>query len=471
MTAHRNQSPRVAASGIIFVSTFVALDPSNPKQVLQCGANATPIGIAQVNPYDAPGLTGSSAAAAYTAGQLVDIFGLGDISLLKVGAGGWTTNDLLISDSLGNGVTLTGDGTAQHIGAIALENGAAGEYRLVQIVIFDRGLVTSSSTSITLSGATLTFNAATGSNSILLVDNLADALSVAQSTNKYLTFVTTDGSEATNVKAPAATAVTNAGGAINVTAGTGGTTSGTGGAVTGAAGAGGAGASVGTGGAVSWTGGASTGSGAGGAASLIGGAGGLVSTGGACVITGGAGGATSGAGGAVTITGGASAGTSGAGGATSMIGGAGIGASAGGLAKIVGGLAGTTGVGGGAQVTGGAGGATSGNGGVVALRGGAGTLNADGGAVTISGGALNGSGANGSVTIQAAYAPVAGGGVSSAILCSSTALVGIYFGTGTPTFSAGKGSLYTKLDATTTTSRLWVATDAVGTWATITTSA
>lgn len=138
---------------------------------------------------------------------------------------------------------------------------------------------------------------------------------------------------------------------------------------------------------------------------------------------------------------------------------------AGGAVSLVGGTPGATGVGGGASLTGGIGGATSGAGGVASVAGGAGTNgNGNGGAVTINGGAKNGSGANGAVTIQSAYAPVAGGGTSAAILCTSTALLGVYFGTGTPTFSAAKGSLYVKTDASTSATRLFIASDAVGTW-------
>ena len=52
-------------------------------------------------------------------------------------------------------------------------------------------------------------------------------------------------------------------------------------------------------------------------------------------------------------------------------------------------------------------------------------------------------------------------------------LGGIYAGNGDPTSAlvVPKGSLYVKLDATTTTSRLWIATDAVGTWTFFTSNA
>lgn len=158
------------------------------------------------------------------------------------------------------------------------------------------------------------------------------------------------------------------------------------------------------------------------------------------------------------------------GGAIALVGGtSSTSGNAGGAITGVGGTPGDTGIGGGISWTGGVGGTTSGSGGAVTIAGGAGTAgNASGGAVTINGGALNGSGANGSVTIQSSFAPVAGGGTSAAILCTSTAALGLYFGTGAPTFSAAKGSLYMKTDAATAATRLYVATDAVGTWAAFT---
>lgn len=234
-----------------------------------------------------------------------------------------------------------------------------------------------------------------------------------------------------------------------------------------------AGQAAAQGGAVAIAGGTSSTSGnAGGAVTVTGGTPGATGVGGAVTLAAGAGGATSGNGGVASLTGGAGTNGNATGGVASVTGGAGQGSAAGGVGKVVGGAGGATGAGGAAQVTGGAGGATSGTGGAVAIAGGAGTNgNANGGAVTINGGAKNGSGANGTVTIQSAYAPVAGGGTSAAILCTSTAALGIYFGTGTPTFAAAQGSLYCKTDASTSSTRLYVATDGSGTWSAFTSAA
>lgn len=234
-----------------------------------------------------------------------------------------------------------------------------------------------------------------------------------------------------------------------------------------------AGLAAAQGGAIALVGGTSSTSGnAGGAITGVGGTPGATGIGGAISWTGGAGGATSGAGGAVSLVGGVGTAGNSAGGAVSATGGAGQGSAAGGAGSVVGGVGGATGAGGAVSLTGGAGGATSGTGGAVTIRGGAGSAgNASGGAVTISGGALNGSGGNGTVTIQSAYAPVAGGGTSAAILCTSTAALGIYFGTGAPSFAAAKGSLYCKTDASTSATRLYIATDAAGTWSAYTSAA
>ncbi len=68
-------------------------------------------------------------------------------------------------------------------------------------------------------------------------------------------------------------------------------------------------------------------------------------------------------------------------------------------------------------------------------------------------------------------AVAAGSATQAFIKASTTANLGIYYGTGVPSFSAAKGSIYSCTNATTTTTRLYVNTDGAGTWATITTSA
>ncbi len=204
------------------------------------------------------------------------------------------------------------------------------------------------------------------------------------------------------------------------------------------------------------------------------GAGDGVGAGGIASLTGGAsGGGATGNGGVGKVVGGAATSTNGTGGAAQVTGGLGKGSGAGGAAPVTGGAstASSSGNGGAASLTGGALGTSgTGVGGGVAVAGGAGRSGGTAGSVTINSGAAN-SGTPGTVTINSAVAPAAGGSAQAALLCTSTAKLGVYFGTGVPSFSAAKGSLYLCGDATTTTTRIYVASDGAGTWTALTTAA
>jgi hypothetical protein len=77
--------------------------------------------------------------------------------------------------------------------------------------------------------------------------------------------------------------------------------------------------------------------------------------------------------------------------------------------------------------------------------------------------------ATGNITADSGTAPVAGG--AAAFLATSTADLGIFVGSGAPTVSAAKGSLYLRTDGSTTTSRAYINTDGATTWTAITTVA
>jgi hypothetical protein len=77
--------------------------------------------------------------------------------------------------------------------------------------------------------------------------------------------------------------------------------------------------------------------------------------------------------------------------------------------------------------------------------------------------------ATGNVTADSGTAPVAGG--AAAFLATSTAGFGIYFGSGAPTVSAAKGSLYLRTDGTTTNDRAYINTNGSTTWTALTTAA
>jgi len=74
----------------------------------------------------------------------------------------------------------------------------------------------------------------------------------------------------------------------------------------------------------------------------------------------------------------------------------------------------------------------------------------------------------GNVTADSGTAPVAGG--AAAFLATSTAGLGIYFGSGAPTVSAAQGSLYMRTDGSTTSTRAYVNSDGGTTWVAITTA-
>jgi len=65
----------------------------------------------------------------------------------------------------------------------------------------------------------------------------------------------------------------------------------------------------------------------------------------------------------------------------------------------------------------------------------------------------------------------AGGSTTAVIRMGNLATFGIYFGTGAPTVSAAKGSLYLRRDGTTTNNRAYINTDGATTWTGITTAA
>lgn len=65
----------------------------------------------------------------------------------------------------------------------------------------------------------------------------------------------------------------------------------------------------------------------------------------------------------------------------------------------------------------------------------------------------------------------AGGTAGSGFRVSSTANFGVFFGSGAPTLSAAKGSLYLRSDGTTTNDRAYINTNGTTTWTALTTAA
>jgi hypothetical protein len=88
------------------------------------------------------------------------------------------------------------------------------------------------------------------------------------------------------------------------------------------------------------------------------------------------------------------------------------------------------------------------------------------GTATVGGGVT----ASQAVRAYVGTAPPAGGS-GAGFLFSSTASFGVFFGSGAPTMSAAKGSLYLRTDGTTTNNRAYINTDGGTTWTAITTVA
>jgi hypothetical protein len=76
-----------------------------------------------------------------------------------------------------------------------------------------------------------------------------------------------------------------------------------------------------------------------------------------------------------------------------------------------------------------------------------------------------------SVQLAPATAIPAGGTAGLGYRVSSTANFGVFFGSGAPTLSAAKGSLYLRSDGSTTNDRMYVNTDGSTTWTAVTTTA
>ena len=77
--------------------------------------------------------------------------------------------------------------------------------------------------------------------------------------------------------------------------------------------------------------------------------------------------------------------------------------------------------------------------------------------------------ATGNLVADSGTAPAAGG--MQAIQLSSTAALGVYVGSGAPTISAAKGSLYLRTDGSSGTTRAYINTDGATTWTAINTVA
>lgn len=74
------------------------------------------------------------------------------------------------------------------------------------------------------------------------------------------------------------------------------------------------------------------------------------------------------------------------------------------------------------------------------------------------------------VLVNPALAIPAGGSLGAALTLGATAAFGLYIGSGAPSVSAAKGSLYLRSDGSSTSTRLYSASDSAGTWVAVTTA-
>jgi hypothetical protein len=78
---------------------------------------------------------------------------------------------------------------------------------------------------------------------------------------------------------------------------------------------------------------------------------------------------------------------------------------------------------------------------------------------------------NGGIGLNLAQAVPAGGTTTLGLVLSTASNFGIFVGSGAPTLAAATSSLYIRFDATTATSRLYINTNGLTTWASFTASA
>jgi hypothetical protein len=77
----------------------------------------------------------------------------------------------------------------------------------------------------------------------------------------------------------------------------------------------------------------------------------------------------------------------------------------------------------------------------------------------------------GAATILSGTAVPVGGTTGAGYKFSSTANLGVFFGSGAPTLSAAQGSLYLRTDGSSTSTRMYVNTNGAATWTAVTTAA
>src|SRR5690349_4835688 len=118
--------PGFLSTGNTNPSRFVCGVSGSAGYVDQATASTPIIGVSQKGTQEAPGTSADSGYAA-TADRPLTVYGPGRIALLKLG-GTVSAFDRLTADASGQGVKYTASTALQYIGAIALSNGASGQF-------------------------------------------------------------------------------------------------------------------------------------------------------------------------------------------------------------------------------------------------------------------------------------------------------------------------------------------------------
>ena len=117
----------LVATGSVYPSRFVKYDTD--YQVKQCEAGELPIGVSEAGAKLAPTSENYSAGTAFSAGDVVAIYGVGRTCLLELGST-VSAGDALGPDADGKGITVA---TQVNFGAIAKTAGVSGD--LIEVVV------------------------------------------------------------------------------------------------------------------------------------------------------------------------------------------------------------------------------------------------------------------------------------------------------------------------------------------------
>lgn len=124
------------ASGDIMPSRLVAGVSSQPFTIEQSTASKRHIGVMQRGTKYPPGTAADTGIAATTLDTNFKVYQNGEEALLKLGG---TVNafDLLTADASGQGVAITAGTALQYVGAIAMQDGADGQFIRVKVHCFE----------------------------------------------------------------------------------------------------------------------------------------------------------------------------------------------------------------------------------------------------------------------------------------------------------------------------------------------